>query len=290
MNEETWIVGCGDVGLRVARRLADEGGQPNGAVRSGQSAARLAAHGISAHAVDLDLAAPPARGAVYWLAPPPGHGLVDTRLRRWLASARDVRRVVYVSTSAVYGDCGGAWIDETQPLAPATARGHRRADAEQALAEWAAAGGGDYVVARVPGIYGPGRLPERRLRAATPLPLIDEAPWTNRIHADDLAGALIQAMRFGAPARAYHLADGQPTTMTDYFLRCAALLGLPPPPLLPLAEALAVMPPALASFMTENKRLRIERMREDLHVSLRYPDLSRGLPSCLPAPIPELPR
>ena len=287
MNEDTWIVGCGDIGLRVAQRLAGEGAQPNGAVRSGQSAARLERHGVRALALDLDTAAPPARGLVSWLAPPPAEGLADTRLRRWLAAAVGVRRVLYLSTSAVYGDCGGRWIDETQPVAPGTPRGHRRADAERALAEWAAASGGDYVVARVPGIYGPGRLPERRLRAGTPLPRVEEAPWTNRIHADDLAAALIQAMRHGRRGAAYHLADGQPTSMSDYFLRCAALLGLPPPPLLPLARALAAMPPALASFMTENKRLRVERMHSELHVSLRYPDLASGLPSCLPAPLPE---
>jgi nucleoside-diphosphate-sugar epimerase len=287
MKENTWIVGCGDLGLRVARRLQAEGAQPNGAVRSGQSAHRLVEAGVQASVIDLDHEAPAADGAVYWFAPPPPEGETDPRLRRFLARADGVRRLLYLSTSGVYGDCDGRWIDEDEPIKPRSARGRRRADSEAALAEWRARTGGDYVTVRVPGIYGPGRLPLERLQSGKPLLRVEDSPYTNRIHIEDLAVAAIAAMQHGRSGRAYNTADGQPTTMTDYFLRCAELLGLPAPPQLPREQARQQMTPAMWSFMEENKRLSIARMLDELHVSLAYSNLALGLPACLEVPTPE---
>lgn len=278
------IVGCGDIGLRVAHQLLERGIAVHGQVRGTASAQRLNRAGVTPVIADLD--APPALAAadyelVFWFAPPPNAGDGDPRLRAWLAHNAPAR-LVYISTSGVYGDCDNRWIDETEPCKPQTPRGRRRVDAEAALADHAERRGTEPVILRVPGIYGPGRLPIERLRAGTPV--IDEAesPTTNRIHADDLARAAIAAAERGTPGAAYNVSDGSPTTMTDYFCRCAALLGLPEPPRVSMAEARRTFTPAMLSFLEESKRLLTSKMRDELGVRPRYPDLAAGLPSCLP--------
>jgi nucleoside-diphosphate-sugar epimerase len=279
------IVGCGDIGQRVASRLQASGSPVVGIVRSVASAAELATLALPAQVLDLDRDADglPAAEQLFWFAPPPATGNGDPRLRRGLEAMRKAvpRRVVYLSTSGVYGDCDGRWIDEDEPLDPRSDRGRRRLDAEQALAEFAQQTGCEAVTLRVPGIYGPGRLPIERLRRGLPVVQESECPWTNRIHADDLADVAIAAMNRGRPGTAYNVADGHPTTMTDYFSRCARLLGMPEPRRIPLAEARKELTPALLSFLEESKRLLNTRMRQDLQIVLRYPDLAAGLASCL---------
>lgn len=293
MNEpDEWpvlIVGCGDLGLRVARQLLERGGRLGAVARSAASAGALIAQGIPAQALDLDSGAmlPPA-SEVYWFAPPPERGICDSRLRRWIDELeRAPRRIVYVSTSAVYGDCGGRWIAEDEPLKPQTDRGRRRLDAEQALRQLAANRGTDIRILRVPGIYGPGRLPLERLRQGLAVVREEECPYTNRIHIDDLARVALAAMQGGRPGAVYNVSDGHPTTMTDYYCRCARLLGLPEPERVTLAEARASFTPALLSFLEESKRLCNRRMIEELGLSPRYADLDAGLPSCLPGASPE---
>ncbi|HWU68948.1 MAG TPA: SDR family oxidoreductase [Stenotrophobium sp.] len=280
LPQHVLIVGCGDIGTRVAVRLRAMGREVTGVVRSDQSAADLRSRGIAARPADLDEpAALPATPLVFYFAPPPAAGETDTRLRAALAQwPAGATRIVYISTSGVYGDCAGRWIDETEPLKPLSARARRRLDAERALAQW----GGDHVLLRVPGIYGPGRLPLARLREALPVILESESPYTNRIHADDLAEAALHAAVFGRAGAAYNISDGRPTTMCDYFTRCARLLGMPPPPQVTRAEARRVFTPAMWSFMEESKRLLNRRMLDELRYLPRYPDLERGLAACLP--------
>lgn len=289
------IVGCGDIGRRVAALERIAGSHPVALVRTAESASALAREGIESYRHDLDarpappLPAPARR--VYWFAPPPAHGDRDPRLRAALDGLRrqPPARIVYVSTSAVYGDCGGAWIDEHAPLVPGTERGRRRLDAERALADFAAATGCGVVILRVPGIYGPGRLPRERLARGLPVVREAECPWTNRIHADDLAQIAVAAMARAPDGAVYNVSDGHPTTMTDYFLRCARLLQMPEPEQIPLADAHARLTPAMASFLDESKRLLTTRLQRDLGVRLRYPDLASGLPSCLDPTGPSCP-
>ena len=282
------ILGCGDIGLRVARAL-----QPasiTGVVRTEDSARRLASQGIEAVQLDLDAPIPAAALAatgcdLYYFAPPPPRGDGDTRVAgvcRVLAGDNLPARVVYISTSAVYGDCGGAWIDETAPLRPATARGRRRLDAERRWLAWSEQSGVAVVILRVPGIYAHDRLPLQRLREGLPVLAETESPYTNRIHADDLARACIAAMRRGRPGQAYNVSDGHPTTMTDYFNQVADRLGLPHPPVVSRAEAQRVLSPSMLSFLGESKRLRNRLMREQLGVELAYPDLAAGLAAGAP--------
>lgn len=277
------IVGCGDIGLRIAERLRLREVAVIGAVRRPEAAAALAQRGIEPWLIDLDAPAaqPPACDAVYWCAPPPAEGETDSRLRGLLPRLPPLSQgLLYISTSAVYGDCQGRWIDEAEPLKPGTARGRRRLDAELALRAWSARTGVRSVVLRVPGIYGPGRLPVERLRRGEPVLRESEAPYTNRVHADDLADACLLALARGEAGAAYNVGDGAPTSMSDYLLRCARLLGLPEPGRIALAEAPAHFSPMLRSFLEESKRLKVERLRA-LGWTPRYPDLEAGLPSCL---------
>ncbi|NJD07274.1 MAG: SDR family oxidoreductase [Methylococcaceae bacterium] len=283
------MVGCGDVGRRVAR-LEQEGGLAVTALaRSEDSARQLQRLAIAPLRGDLDdpgsLSRLTVQGQIlHYLAPPPGEGEGDPRIGCLLARLRAGNLpavVVYISTSGVYGDCGGAWIDEDQPLDPQTDRARRRVAAERALQAWSADTGVPVVVLRVPGIYGPGRLPIDRVSAGRPLLREDQSPYSNRIHADDLAAACFLAARRGRAGAAYNVSDGNPTTMTDYFNRVADHAGLPRPPQIGLDEARRVLPPAFLSFLEESKRLDNRRMLADLRLTLRYPDLDLGLPACL---------
>lgn len=277
------IVGCGDIGRRLAVRLQARDVQVIGSARRAEVAEQLAGLGIEPWPVDLDGEAgeiAPA-DAVFWCAPPPAEGDADTRLRRWLPRlGLPAQGLLYVSTSAVYGDCQGRWIDEAEPLKPGSARGRRRLDAELALRAWAARTGAKTVVLRVPGIYGPGRMPAERLRRGDPVLREQDSPYTNRVHAEDLAEACRLALWAGEPGAAYNVSDGRPTTMTDYLLRCARLLGLPEPSRIGVDEARGKFSPMLMSFLEESKRLDASRLRA-LGWQPRYASLDEGLPSCL---------
>ncbi|MDP3857950.1 MAG: SDR family oxidoreductase [Stagnimonas sp.] len=277
------ILGCGDIGRRIGRQHLGPGVEVIGAVRSAASAAAVAAAGLVPLRLDLDQPLPPLPCAdtVYWCAPPPAEGETDRRLRAVLTVLRPpAQGLLYISTSAVYGDCQGRWISEAEPLKPGSGRGRRRLDAELALRAWSARTGARTVVLRVPGIYGPGRLPVERLRRGDPVLREQDSPYTNRVHADDLAAACMLALRQGEVGAAYNISDGRPTTMSDYLLRCARLLGLPEPPRIALAEAAATFSPMLMSFLEESKRLDASRLRA-LGWQPRHPDLDEGLPACV---------
>lgn len=274
-------MGCGDLGLRVARLWQAAGVPVRGLVRSAAGRRRLEAAAVAPLQADLDRPAglPALRlgGAlVYYLLPPPPGGVADTRLAGFLAALRDPpARWVHLSTTAVYGDCGGAWVDETRPPRPATDRGRRRLDGERRLAAWAAGRALCWTVLRVPGIYGPGRLPLARLRAGRPLPPAAESGFTNRIHVDDLAAACLAAARRGRCGRVYNVSDGRPLRFTDYYRRVARAWGLPPPPEAPAAAG--GYAGEFLAYLRESRRIDNRRMREELGVELRYPDLDRGL-------------
>ncbi len=282
MTSHILIVGCGDIGLRIAQRHLARGDRVSGVLRSEQAGARLAAAGIAPLLVDLDgYWRVPAADAIYWCAPTPIHGEDDPRIARALESlAAPAQGLLYISTTGVYGDCQGRWIDEAEPLKPKTERGLRRLAAELHVKAWGARTGGKTITLRVPGIYGRGRLPVERLKKGEPILRAEDSPFTNRIHADDLADAAVLALAQGVAGAAYNISDGQPTTMTDYFLRCAALLGLPPPAQIGIEEARLKLSPMLVSFFEESKRIDPVRLLA-LGFKLRYPDLARGLPQCL---------
>jgi len=282
------IVGCGDVGARLARALIGTGVRPVGLVRRQANADALGRSGIAPVVCDLDrpVDEPPAAaagGTVFYLVPPNREvDDDDPRLRHFLAACGEAvpRRLVYLGTSGVYGDCGGAWVDEARTPAPTTRRARRRLAAERIAAEWCAARGTERIILRVGGIYGPGRLPLDRLADMTVI-CPDEAPWSNRIHVDDLVTTLQAAALHGRDGRVYNVADGQPTTMTDYLYRVADAAGLPRPPCVPMARADTELSPGMLSFVRESRRLDTRRLREELAIRLRFPTLAEGLAHAL---------
>ncbi len=285
-----FIIGCGDVGRRVARLEQADGHAVTALARSDDGARRLRALGIGVVRGDLDVpqsltGLPVEDSLVYYLAPPPARGRDDPRLRHFLAAiaGRKPQRIVYLGTSAVYGDCGGEWVTEDRAPHPDSDRGHRRLDAERQLLAYGAARAVPVVILRVPGIYGPGRLPVKRLEAREPVLRADQSPWSNRVHIDDLVAACRAAARRGPPAAIYNISDGCPTTMTDYFNRVADALGLPRPPEISPHETSARLSAGMQSYLAESKRLDNRRMREELGVVPVYPDLSAGLAACLAA-------
>ena len=282
------IVGCGDIGERVARLERSEGRTVSGLVRSEESARRLRAAGIRPITADLDvpasLAGLPLTGAVvYYFAPPPDEGVTDPRLQAFVSvmtPSHLPKRVVLISTTGVYGDCHGEWVMEDRPPNPQVDRARRRLAAETTLQAWSARSGVTVVILRVPGIYGPGYLPEARLRSGAPVLREDESPFSNRIHADDLAQICLAAARHDRPRLLYNVSDGHPTTMTDYFYRVADVLGIPRPPAITMEAARQRMGEGMLSYLAESKRIDNRRLREDLGVKLMYPDLASGLATC----------
>jgi len=282
------IIGCGYVGKCLAGRLD---GEVRAFTGSPGTAARLRREGIAAVAWDLD-ADPGAHtvqvdaqdAIVFYLAPPPAQDGHDPRVRRALAalSGRPAR-FVYMSTTGVYGDAGGATVTEDTPVNPTTTRAQARADAESAVREHCAAHGTSWVVLRVPGIYGRGRLPLERLRRGDPVIAGDEAGPGNRIHVDDLVSACIAAATASAAHnRVYNIGDGDHASSTEYFRIVARLAGLPPPHELPLAQAQQQLSPAAWSFLGKSRRVSTRRLHEELGVALRYGNLEDGVSASLP--------
>ena len=288
--EKVFIVGCGDVGMRVARLLLAKGSHVSGLARSPENADRLQQLEISPILGNLDepeslINLPVADAIVFYFAPPPGGGFRDTRLRNWCAAiSPDAKpaRVIYLSTSGVYGDCGEKTVTEETPPNPQTSRAKRRFDAETFLAEWGKKERVPVIILRVTGIYGPGRLPVMHLMNGTPLLNAHEAPSTNRIHADDLARVCIAAAEKGVDGDIINVSDGEHGTMTQYFNAVADLLGIPRPRQVAREEASRLMPPLLYSYFSESRQMDNRRMLERLGVTLLYPTLADGLPSCRP--------
>lgn len=287
------IVGCGAVGRRIATLAAGAGDVVHCVVRGAASAAALHSDGLSAQAIDLDTTPPPdatlAFGReIFYLAPPPSQGRSDPRIGRFLAALGDrAARIVYISTSGVYGDCRGEWVDETRPTAPRVDRARRRVDAERQLRDWRARSGGELVILRVAGIYGRDKLPLERLRRALPMVGEDEAPWTNRIHIDDLVQVCAAAMARGRDGAVYNVSDGRPGNMRDYFDRVADLYGIARAPLIRLADADGRLSAGLLSYLAESRRLDNRRMLDELGVTLAYPTLAQGLAASAPSSDPE---
>lgn len=292
-RERVLIIGCGDVGQRAAREL---GSSPRVRVlaltSSPERAPALRAQGITPLQGNLDQPQSLRRLAglatrVLHLAPPPSGELADWRLdprTRALTRALIQRSLpstlVYGSTSGVYGDCQGRWVDESTPAKPLTPRAWRRVDAEAAVHWLGRATGVRTTVLRIPGIYAPDReggTPRERLRRGTPVLRAEDDVFTNHIHAEDLARACVLALWRGRPQRNVNVVDDTELKMGDYFDQAADLYGLPRPPRVARDVAGDQLPLMLLSFMSESRRLRNQRMKQELGLCLRYPTVAQGL-------------
>ncbi len=288
-RERILIVGCGDVGLRCARALgAGRRVRLLALTSSPERRSGLRAVGITPLLGDLDDGASLRRLAglatrVLHLAPPPGSGSGDPRtlaLARALARRGPPLALVYGSTSGVYGDCAGAWIDETRTLAPATPRARRRVDAERRWRAWGLAAGVPVALLRIPGIYASDReggTPRERLLRGTPVLRREDDVYTNHIHADDLARACVRALWRAPAQRAFNVCDDTELMMGDYYDWAADLYGLPRPERIARFDAPLRLTPMTLSFMGESRRLRNDRLKRELGLGLLYPTVASGL-------------
>jgi nucleoside-diphosphate-sugar epimerase len=281
------IVGCGDVGLRVLRLLKSRW-RVLALTSSVSRVHELRAAGAVPLVGNLDEPHTLWRiaqltDAVLHLAPPPAIGQTDPRtqaLLRVLARGGRVGRVVYGSTTGVYGDCGGAQFDESRAVAPSTERAQRRVHAEAAVRHFGRHSGAVVSVLRIPGIYAtdrPGGHPRERLLRGAPVLVAEEDVYTNHIHADDLARACVAALVRGAPQRVYHASDNTEMKMGAYFDLTAELFSLPKPQRVTRAEAAAQLSPMTMSFMSESRRLLNQRLVQELRLKLRYATVADGL-------------
>jgi hypothetical protein len=277
------IIGCGDVGLRLVKWLRAKHPVARlriiATYRSADKSAEIRAAGAMPMHLDLDNQTQSRRlsGLAQWmivLSPPPNDSPgTDPRsqLLVQLTQGTTNPRWVYISTSGVYGDCGGDWVDETRPVAAKSARGARRVAGEKILRDKGAC------VLRAPGIYAQNRLPIDRLKAGTPALQERDDTYTNHIHALDLAIMSWLAVFRARSKRVFNASDDSHMKMGDYFDAVAIAFNLPKPLRLPRSEVEKVVSPMMMSFMSESRRLTNHRMKRELRMTLRYPTVGSTL-------------
>ena len=290
MRQILLLVGCGDIALRAAPLLRVHY-RLLGLCRRPENYDQLRLRGITPVFGDLDNPKSLNRlagiaHAVLHLAPPPNHGERDMRTTNLLVALTKrptmkriilPQRFIYISTSGVYGDCNGALIDETCPINPRTERSVRRANAEIQVRNWGLRNRVRVSILRVPGIYAADRLPLARLRENTPMLLPDEDCYTNCIHADDLVHIIFAALRHAKPGRIYHACDDSRLKMGAYFDLIADRIGIPRPPRVARAKANEHISVSMLSYMKESRQLMNIRIKNELHVNLRYPTVTEGI-------------
>ena len=302
------IAGFGDIGQRVADILCNSRRyqvmalvRKNNASRRVPVTARLPRvkmiRGDLRHIRTL-AKLPRTTDTLLHFAPPPSTGTADRHTRNLLAALERrrfpllrtrratmlPRRIVYISTTGVYGNCHGEIIDETRAVRPESARGRRRVSAERQLSKWGRSHGVAITVLRAPGIYAADRLPLERLKRRTPVLNAADDVFTNHIHADDLARAVFQAMNQPRPKsfRVFNVVDDSQLRMGAYFDLVADTFGLSRPPRVSRAEAEGLIAPMLMSFMRESRRIGNGRLKRELKFQLKYQTLQSALADLRP--------
>lgn len=295
MHKKTFnIIGCGYIGKRIAQRLQSLNQTVKCYVATRSSQDECVSLGLDVQRFNLDepaLELPEstkqdfASSVVMYLVPPPRSGRLDTRMTHFIdylqacekTTGQPVQKIVLISTTGIYGDCAGEWIDESRPPNPQADRAYRRLDAETRLQGYCAQHNIDCIIFRVPGIYAMDKLPLKRISSGEPIVRAEDSGYTNRIHADDLAAFCVEAMSEPVATGVYNCCDGNPSTMNDYFLRVAEVMDLPEPPQISLQQAQAELSPGMLSYLAESKRISNEKLRRYFKTEFQYPDLQAGL-------------
>jgi len=284
------ILGCGYIGKKLARQLMEKKIYPRCFVHSRASERHCEALKLSVHRFDLDQAdlaldnkmkAEFMGSRIAYLVPPPRQGRQDSRMANFIhtlkASAQGVEKILLISTTGVYGDCKGEWIDENHALNPQADRAHRRLSAETQLTDYCNSEGIPLIIFRVPGIYAADKLPVKRITSGEAIVRSADSGYSNRIHADDLVAFCEEALLSNIPPGIYNCCDGQPSTMHDYFIRVADALNLPPPAEIGLAQAQQALSAGMLSYLVESKRISNKKLLKTFKTPLKYPDLQAGL-------------
>jgi nucleoside-diphosphate-sugar epimerase len=290
ISPKALIIGCGYTGERLAQRLRSTH-EVLAVVRSNTSRNKLQSQNIAAIELDLDSVSVdtwPLRTAqidstcLFYLAPPPGKGLSDSRLDRFLRRINGRPSVfVYMSTTGVYGNTGGAQVDESTAVNPQTERAQRRMSAEHMTRVWCNENQVRRVVLRVPGIYGPKRIPLVRLQRGEPFIRLSEAGVTNRIHVEDLVTVCIAATTRNEARGVYNVTDGNSMSSTEFMRRVAAIANMPAPVELSMEEARLTLSAERMSFLDESRRVSNQRLLTELQLQLQYADVDAGIRASL---------
>lgn len=283
------IIGYGYSSSAIARALEGQAESLHVTARGAEKIERLRSDGTDALAFDGSALSPALAtalsGATHLLMSAPPGEAGDPLLAAPGFSDLEVpalRRVAYLSTVGVYGDHGGAWVDETSPLRPVSQRSRQRVAAEESWQAFAAARNLDLGIFRLSGIYGPGRSAIDNLRAGTARRIIKPGQVFNRIHVEDIGGAVARALMRNGPLSIFNLTDDEPCPPQDVVTYAAGLLGITPPPEIPFEAA--DLSPMGRSFYGENKRVSNAKIRSELGYRFRYPTYREGLKACLEAP------
>lgn len=285
-SHDTIIVGCGYIGKRLALQLSKTGIPVTGIVNSNASLCECLDKQIDCIQVNLDELSSTESANInvhhhrlIYLVPPSPYSSGDARLKRFLDAVSDQQpdKFVLISTTGVYGDCKGNWVDENSPLNPVLERAIRRADAEQRAKKYCQSNKVPLVILRVPGIYGPGKLPLARIKKGAPIVRQEDSPYSNRIHAKDLVDICEKGLLRQEITGVYNVSDGHPSTMYDYFMRVADAAGLPAPPAISLQQAKQVLSSGMLSYMMESRRVNNKKLLDDFQLQLRFSGLESGL-------------
>ena len=281
--ERVLIVGCGYTGSRLAAHFCNNGVATVGISRSQSSFQHDKFSNVLAD-LDRGVLDVPVRTdnlLIYYLVPPPKFGVEDTRLERFLKKAKfgTPRKFVLISTTGVYGDCRGAWIDESTAVNPQTDRAKRRMDAERRCTDWCERRGVSLTILRVAAIYGPGRVPVERIKQRISVPTDELCGYTNRIHVDDLVAVCVAASSLSA-REIYNVSDGHPMRMTEYFRLVAELWGLASLEIVEGPVSQLGHGSTMQQYLTESRKINNQSMLRELGVSLEYPDVRKGLIHC----------
>ncbi len=296
-DKNTVIMGCGFIGKKLIKELLKYHHDIQHAanhikvlVKTAQSQQQCEALGVASYQLDMD-----DKGAslavdlfhkptiLYYFTPPPAQGREDTRIRAFIQllqqqTSQTISKIILISTTGVYGNCHGQWVDENTPVNPSADRAYRRLDAEQQMQAYCEKMDIALVILRVSGIYSADKLPLKRIKAQTPIVCQQDSPYSNRIHSDDLVTICLKAGLMDVKG-IFNCADGHPSTMYDYFIAVARTNNLPEPLSISLEQAKTQLSAGMLSYMAESRRINNQKLLSEFKISLQYPSLEQGLVS-----------
>jgi nucleoside-diphosphate-sugar epimerase len=297
-NKLVHIIGCGSLGKKLIplllSRLQTKVSNIYALVKTKESQKDCCKSGVQSFAFDLDKenqSLPEGFmsncSVLYYFAPPPGSGNKDSRVRSFInllakdypeqASLKKVKKIILISTTGVYGHCSGEWVNEKTALNPQVDRAKRRVDAEQQFHHFCLKYQIPLITLRVSGIYGPGKLPLKRIKEKTPMVRQEDSPFSNRIHVDDLLEIFLKAGFSEKIEGIFNCSDGHPSTMYDYFKQVAQVHHLPIPPVINIQQAKKQLSAGMLSYMAESRRINNSKLLSVFNLVLKYPDLESGL-------------
>lgn len=282
------IIGCGYIGKKIAQMLKSHNVTTQSYVHTERSAKDCRDMGLTVEQVDFDQASDSfseiekfAASSCIYLVPPPPSGQVDSRMTNFIQqlqqSANLPDKIVLISTTGIYGDCKGEWIDESFPANPQADRACRRLSAETQLHDYCNKNKVTLIIFRVPGIYAADKLPLKRISSGEPIVRAEDSGYTNRIHAYDLAAFCVEALISDVQPGVYNCCDGAPSTMNDYFMKVADAKGLQRPVEISLQQAQQQLSPGMLSYLAESKRISNKKLLDNFKTHFTYPNLEAGL-------------